>query len=79
MEDNVYNETYLPFEKRKNLGFQYKDYVLKKTLSKRLFNNKTMSGFLGYVNDMMYETIESVKKIKTFFNYIVDKNDRRIY
>ena len=78
MEDNVYKETYLPFEKRKNLGFQYEDYVLKKTLSKRLFNNQTMSGFLVYINDMMYETIESVKKRKTFFNYIVDKNDRRI-
>ena len=78
MEKNVYDYTHLPFEKRQNLGFQYKDVIIKKTVSKRLFNNKIMQGYLGYINNIMYELIENVKKIKVHFNYIVHKNDRGI-
>lgn len=77
-KENVYEYTHLPFEKRLGEGFDYKEVILKKTTSARLFNNDVMAGFMGYINSMLYETIESVKKIRVHFNYVVNKNDKRI-
>lgn len=60
-------------------GYDYRGKVLRRTMSKQMFRtNSTLSGFLGYIDEVVYELIESVKRIKTFGNPALDKNERRI-
>lgn len=60
-------------------GFDYKGQVLKRTLSRQMFRtNDTLLGFLERIDTVIYELIESVKRIKTFGNPALDKNERRL-
>jgi len=70
------SETY--GEELKNTGFNYKDVLLKKTSSNYIYRNTNLAGFLKYVNDIMVEYLESVKKIRVFRNFTVDKDYRKI-
>ena len=40
--------------------------------------NSVLTGFIDWVDKIVYELIESVKRIKTFGNPALDKNERRI-
>ena len=77
---NLYQKSYEQGSKRKNLGFNYReeDVILKRTMMPRLFENETVAGFLRYINNVMVNNIDSVKIIRNFFNYTVDKNDTNI-
>ncbi len=75
---SLYNLTYYRNESLKNLGFDYKDVLIRKTSSNYLFKNINMDGFLKYINDIMVHHIENVKYIRTFFNYTVPYNYKKI-
>jgi len=77
---NLYDQAYKFGEKRKNLGFDYreKDVVVKKTMMPRLFLNDNVKDFLSYINDVMVNNIDSVKVIRNFFNFTVKKDDINI-
>jgi mevalonate pyrophosphate decarboxylase len=70
------SETY--GEELLNTGLDYSDVILKKTTSSYLFKNETVSGFIVYLNDIMFDLIENVKKIRVFVNFTVDKNYKKI-
>ena len=76
----LYESSYTYGESRKNLGFDYrkKDILLKKTMMPRMFLNDTVKNFLSYVNDVMVNNIDSVKVIRNFFNFTVNKDDIKI-
>lgn len=78
--ENLYRKTYEFGEDLKNLGFDYhqEDIVLKKTMMTRMFQNEDVKGFLSYVNNVIINNIDSVKLIRNFFNYTVDKYDTKI-
>jgi hypothetical protein len=62
-----------------NTGFDYEGQILRRTMSRQMFRtNATLGGFLEWVDAIVYELIESVKRIKTFANPALDKNDRRL-
>ena len=73
-----YKDTYKHGIDVKNTGFDYKNKIFQKTTSNRMWANSTMSGFLEKLNGIVAETIDSVKRIRTFWNYTVDKDDRTI-
>jgi hypothetical protein len=77
MKDKLYDTT---FESGKNdAGFDYKDNLMKKSMSPRFFSGNTMvEQFISYINKMMYESIESVKIVRNFFNYTVKKDQKDI-
>ena len=79
-QSNLYSKSREHGENLKNLGFDYhqEDILLKKTMMPRLFQNETVKGFLTYVNNVMVNNIDSVKIIRTFFNYTVKINDTKI-
>jgi len=62
----------------KNLGYDYSSTLMYKTLSKYLFRNETLAGFLGHLNGIMVYYVNSVKSIRVFFNYTVPKNYTKI-
>lgn len=74
----LYDFTYESGESRLNLGYDYRKNLMKRSVSSHLLKNKTLATFIGYLNDIFVKDIDSVKRIKTFFNYIVDKDDIKI-
>jgi len=66
-------------DKMLHLGFDYKNEIMLRTLSSRMFNtNKTFITFIKYINDIMYQLVESVKNIKTFANIATHKYEKRL-
>jgi len=71
---------YTELSKRKNqllhLGFDYHGKIMEKTLSKVMINtNQTVIDFIGTIDPVMCELVDSVKHIKEFANAAIEKND----
>jgi hypothetical protein len=78
-KNSIYRAAYLRKEKRLHVGYEYKDTVLKNTISSQMYGiNKTFDTFLKNVNDVMYENIEAVKQIKIFANPALDKYENKL-
>ena len=65
--DNLYN------------GFDYKDQILKRSLSNVIYRDPVKEGILHYFNRVVFGLIETTKQIKNFVNYTVKKNNRRVF
>ena len=78
----IANSPYTILKQRKDVlqhtGYDYRNTIMKNSLSIDIvYGNTVLSTFVKYLNDIMYELIESVKQIKTFANFAMDKNERR--
>lgn len=79
LKDSIYKPIYERREKRLHLGYNYKDNIMKNTISDQLFSvNSTLDLFIKSINDTVYQWIESVKTIKTYANPAVDKNENKL-
>ena len=65
--DNLYN------------GFDYRDQILKRTLSNVIYKDPIKEGILSYFERVVYGLIESTKEIKNFVNYTVKRNNKRVF
>jgi hypothetical protein len=77
-KESVYTYTYSQGEDLKNTGYDYSEKIMTNSLSNYMFRNDTVSGFLTYVNDIFYEYIEAVKKVRVYYNFTVDKDYKKI-
>ena len=79
VKDSIYRAAYKRREVRVGMGFDYKDKILKKSMSSQLFGiNATLDNFLNYLNKIVYEWVEGVKQIKIFANPAVEKYEDKI-
>jgi hypothetical protein len=79
VKDSIYRPIYERRENRKNLGFNYKGQILKRTLSSQMFGaNETLDYFLEQVEKVVYEWVESVKQIKIHANPALEKYETKI-
>ena len=79
VKDSIYKPIYKRKEIRLYRGFDYKDNIMKKTLSSQMFGvNDVFDKFIKSINDSIYQWVESVKMIKTYANPAIDKNDNTI-
>mgnify|MGYP006898481425 CR=1 FL=1 len=62
------HDTYLP-----EMGYDYSNNLLNKTLSAVLFNNEKTSFFLEKYNDMVLSLIESILPVRNLFFYTHNK------
>jgi len=77
--NSIYNKMLEDGEIVKNSGFDYnKNGMVDKFVSNRMKLNPRMSTFLDYLNDILINFTESVKKLQFYNNYTIDKNDRRL-
>lgn len=78
-KNSIYRAAYERNQKLSNLGYDYKDEIMKKTLSSQMFGvNETLDTFLDNINDIVYENIEAVKQIKIFANPALEKYEKNI-
>jgi hypothetical protein len=79
VKDSIYRPIYERREKRLHRGYDYKDNIMKNTLSNQMFGaNPDLDKFIKSINDIVYNWIESVKQIKIFANPAVDKYENKI-
>ena len=79
VKDSIYRAIYERREKRLHLGYDYKDKIMKNTLSGQMFDvNETLTTLIKTVNDTVYNWVESVKQIKIWANPAVDKYENKL-
>jgi hypothetical protein len=78
MRESLYDMATSRKDKINNLGFDYKGKILRKTLSSYLFADPTRAAILDEFEKWLYFLVEKVKLIKTYYNYTVPKNYRKI-
>jgi hypothetical protein len=77
-KNSLYTKILNDLEERISMGYDYgKGGLLRKFLSPMMFLNPRLNLFLTKIDPLMIEMAESVKKIQFYFNYTIDKNDRR--
>ncbi len=78
-KNSIYRPIYKRNEKRLHLGYNYKDNIMKNTLSNQMFNiNSTLDLFIKKINDIVYNWIESVKQIKINANPAIEKYEKNL-
>jgi len=59
---------------RKNKGYDYKDKIMRRSVSPHIYRNEVMADFLDFINDFIYEKIRAVRRLKLFKSFTVDKD-----
>jgi len=76
---SLYKATYEEGWELKNLGYDYSNTLLRKTLSGYLFKNPKLRTFLeNYLNPIMTFYINRVKYLRIYFNFAVPKDYDKI-
>lgn len=76
-KDSIYRPIYKRRQRRLNLGYNYKDNIMKNTMSSQMFDvNPTLNKFIKSLNDVVYNWVESVKQIKIFANPALEKYEK---
>ena len=77
-KESYYNATYSSGDDLKHRGYDYKNFIMTNTISNYLFRNENIAGFLTYINNIVFEYIEAVKKVRVYYNFTVDKDYKKI-
>lgn len=75
---SLYNATNSVRDNLKWQGYDYRNTLMSNSVSPYLLRNLKVSNFIKYLNDICVEYIETVKKIRVFYNFTVDKDYRNI-
>lgn len=59
-------------------GYDYKETLISNAVSPYLLRNLRMAHFLKFINDICVEYVETVKKVRVYYNFTVDKDARHI-
>tara|TARA_B100001094_G_C17682173_1_gene553943 strand:- start:330 stop:575 length:246 start_codon:yes stop_codon:yes gene_type:complete len=79
-KDSIYRKIYERREKRMHQGYDYKDKIMKNTLSGQMFNiNIPLDTFIKHLNDVVYQWVDTVKQIKIWANPAADKHENKIH
>lgn len=79
VKDSIYRPIYERKEKRRNVGFDYKGQILKRSLSSQMFGAHPLLDYLiEQVEKIVYEWVEAVKQIKISANPALDKYENKI-
>jgi hypothetical protein len=55
--------------------FDYKDSLITKNVSRHLLRNATLTAFMVFVNDYLFNIIIGIRSLKNYKNYTVKKDD----
>ena len=61
-----------------DLGYDYRNSIFSKTISKPIMENSVNKGILNEIQKMIVYLIDSVKQIKLQYMISLDKNDRNL-
>ena len=77
--DSFYRKIIQSSDKTVATGYNYGvNGLIDKFVSPRLYLVPRIEGFLNLLDPALVELLESVKRLQFYYNYTIDKNDRRI-
>lgn len=62
----------------KYTGYDYSKTLMQKNVSVYLFSNPKVRDFLPFLNDICVSYIETVKKLRVYYNFTVKKDYKKI-
>lgn len=65
-------------DSRKNLGNQYRDNMLKKSLSSYIFRNSYMNDFIIMLQQILSDLVDIAGQLKAYKSYTIKKDDSRV-
>lgn len=74
----LYNVRKTAVDNRKYLGNNYRDNVLKNSLSNYLFRNPVLNDFIVLIQHIIADLLDSVKYLKGYKSYTTKKDDLNI-
>ena len=77
-KESLYDIATTRNEKINNLGFDYKGKILRKTVSPYIFSDPDRAEILDQFESWIYFLVEKVKLVKTYYNFTVKKDYKKI-
>ena len=74
VRDSMYETMIHRCDEIKNVGFDWRPNLMKKSLSSYLLTNKEVSSTVQEYNGLMAYIVERIQDIRKFVNYTVPKN-----
>lgn len=78
MNESLYDLANSRNEQINSLGYNYEGKILRNTLSSYVYADPQRAAFLDNFESVLFFLVESVKLIRTYYNYTVPKNYRKI-
>jgi len=73
-----YNYQKVRKDNRLNLGYDYKDELIRNHISPHIFRNDVIRTFIGFCTDYYMNTIFQIRKMKNWKNFTVKKDDTNV-
>lgn len=77
-QERLYSVRRKAVDDRKHLGNDYRENVLKNSISPYIFRNSVMNDFVILIQSIVADLIDSVKFLKGFKSYTTKKDDLNI-
>ena len=77
-QPKLYSVRRTAVDSRKNLGNNYRENVLKNSISPYIFRNVIMNDFVVLIQNVLADLIDSVKFLKGYKSYTTKKDDLNI-
>ena len=76
--ESLYDKANTRLTRLKNTGYDYEGKIFKKSLSPLIMSDPTRASILNEYEKMVIFLIEKAKMIKTFYNYTVSKDYKKL-
>jgi hypothetical protein len=77
-QQRLYSVRKIAVDDRKNLGNDYRENVLKNSISAYIFRNQTLNDFIVLIQHVIADLLDSVKYLKGYKSYTTKKDDPNI-
>lgn len=74
----IYSIRETVFDDRKNLGNDYRNNILKNSISKHIWRNNQMNDFVNFIQEILADWVDSVNYLKSYKSYTMKKGDKKI-
>lgn len=76
--ESLYDKANTRLTRLKNTGYDYEGKIFKKSLSPLIMADPTRASILNEYEKMVFFLIEKAKMVKTFYNYTVSKDYKKL-
>lgn len=74
----LYNVRKTAKDKKKHLGYDYKNDMITNRISGHIVRNQTMLDFVQFCTDYFYNTVKQIRVMRNWKNYTSHKDDKNI-
>ena len=63
---------------RKNLGNNYRENILKNSISPYIYRNAHMNDFITFIQQVLADIVDTITQLKTYKAYTLKKEDTKV-